>query len=62
MSDSAEDKIMHVTWDGRLVTNTNALLRDPKVQETIERISKMNRRYVRRRGAVRIVRRSTTDD
>jgi hypothetical protein len=35
---ATETKMSHVTYDGRTVVDTNALLRDPKVQETISRL------------------------
>ena len=39
MAKSTESKT-YTTWDGRTITNIDALLRDPKVQETIRKLSK----------------------
>ncbi|HMF74182.1 MAG TPA: hypothetical protein VK604_00830 [Bryobacteraceae bacterium] len=50
MSDSNGDKISYVTFDGRTIVNGKALLRDPKVKETIEKLSKANERFRKRRG------------
>jgi hypothetical protein len=46
----SEDKISHVTWDGRTVVDLDALLRDPKVQETIQKLSRRTQRYRGRPG------------
>jgi hypothetical protein len=40
----------HVTIDGRRVISARELLRDPKVKQTIERLSKLNRAFARRPG------------
>ena len=34
----AEEKVSYVTYDGRTIVNTHALLRDPKVRETIVKL------------------------
>jgi len=36
---TADEKISYVTWDGRTIVNTDALLRDPKVRETIAKLA-----------------------
>ena len=38
---SAEKKVSFVTFDGRTIVDTNALLRDPKVRATIERMKQI---------------------
>ncbi len=50
MADSNGDKISYVTFDGRTIVNGKALLADPKVKETIEKLSKANERFRHRRG------------
>lgn len=39
-----------VTFDGRTIVNTRALLRDPKVRRTIEKLSKLLQSAPQRRG------------
>ena len=46
----SEDKISYVTTDGRTIVDVDALLRDPKVQETIQKLSRRNRSYRGRPG------------
>ena len=43
-------KLIHTTWEGRTVVDANLLLRDPKVQETIARLSEMNKSFRDRPG------------
>jgi hypothetical protein len=50
MANSNGDKISYVTFDGRTIVNGKELLRDPKVKETIEKLSKANERFRKRRG------------
>jgi hypothetical protein len=50
MADSSSEKVSHVDSDGRTIVDVNALLRDPKVRETIERLSKEHERYKGRAG------------
>jgi len=50
MADSSGEKISYVTFDGRTIVNARALLSDPKVRETIEKLSKANERFRHRRG------------
>ncbi len=45
MADSDSEKTSHVDFDGRTIVDVNALLRDPKVRATIERMSKENERF-----------------
>lgn len=45
MADSNGEKVSHVDFDGRTIVDVNALLRDPKVRATIERMSKENERF-----------------
>ena len=54
MADSKNEKISHVDFDGRAIVDVNALLRSPKVQATIERMSKTNERF-RGKPGVRFV-------
>lgn len=46
----SDDNISHVTWDGRTIVDLDALLRDPKVQETIQKLSRRTQRYRGRPG------------
>ncbi|HSU61592.1 MAG TPA: hypothetical protein VLI55_19950 [Bryobacteraceae bacterium] len=41
MAESDNEKISYVTFDGRTIVNARALLRDPKVRRTIEKLSKL---------------------
>jgi hypothetical protein len=45
VADSNSEKVSYVNFDGRTIVDVNALLRDPKVQATIERLSKENERF-----------------
>jgi len=45
MADSNSEKVVHVDFDGHTIVDVNALLRDPKVRATIERMSKENERF-----------------
>ena len=45
-----DEKISYVTFDGRTIVNANALLRDPKVRRTFEKLSKANEPLRGRRG------------
>ena len=54
MSKSEESKT-YTTWDGRTITNVDALLRDPKVQETIRKLSK-NHDPGSRKGYITVLR------
>jgi 2',3'-cyclic-nucleotide 2'-phosphodiesterase (5'-nucleotidase family) len=45
MADSGSGKISHVNYNGYTIVDVNALLRDPKVKATIERMSKENERF-----------------
>jgi hypothetical protein len=44
MADSNSEKIAHVNYSGHTVVDVNALLRDPGVRETIDRLSKDHER------------------
>jgi hypothetical protein len=50
VANSNGGKISYVTFDGRTIVNGKELLRDPKVKETIEKLSKANERFRNRRG------------
>jgi hypothetical protein len=50
MAESNDEKISYVTFNGRTIVNGKALLHDPKVKETIEKLSKANERFRHRRG------------
>jgi hypothetical protein len=50
MADSNSEKKSYVDFDGRTFVNAKALLRDPKVRETIEKLSKANEKFRNRRG------------
>jgi hypothetical protein len=45
MAASDSEKISHVNFRGVTSVDVNALLRDPKVKATIERMSKENERF-----------------
>jgi hypothetical protein len=45
MADSGREKVSHVNFRGVTSVDVNALLRDPKVKATIERMSKENERF-----------------
>lgn len=44
-----EEQLTYTTWEGRTITNVEVLLRDPKVQETIRKLSQ-NRDLGSRKG------------
>jgi hypothetical protein len=50
MADSGGEKKSYVDFDGRTFVNARALLRDPKVRETIDKLSKANEKFRNRRG------------
>jgi hypothetical protein len=45
MANAKSEKVSYVDFDGRTIVDVNALLRDPKVQATMERVSKQNERF-----------------
>jgi hypothetical protein len=45
MADSDSEKVSRVDYNGYTIVDVNALLRDPKVKATIERMSKENERF-----------------
>ena len=46
MADSKQDNVYsYVDWDGRMHVNVDVLLDDPKVKETIKRLSKANEQF-----------------
>jgi hypothetical protein len=45
MADSNSEKISHVNYNGFTIVDVNALLRDPKVKATIDRMSKEIERF-----------------
>ena len=45
MADSGSEKVSHVNYNGHTIVDVDALLRDPKVKATIERMSKENERF-----------------
>jgi hypothetical protein len=45
MANSNSEKVSHVDFAGHTIVDVNALLRDPKVRATIERMSKENERF-----------------
>jgi hypothetical protein len=53
MAKSGESKV-YTTFDGRGITDIDALLRDPKVQETIRKLSR-NRDRGSRKGYITIL-------
>lgn len=50
MNGDEDSKISYVTSDGRTIVNARALLRDPRVKETIRRLSKDEPHHRGRRG------------
>ncbi len=51
----SDQSITHTTFDGRTITDVDALLRDPKVQQTIRKLSK-NRDIGPKDGRITILR------
>jgi hypothetical protein len=53
MFDKIRNRISYVTFDGRTVVDTNALLQEPSVKRTLQRLSASNEKLIRnrRRGA-----------
>ena len=45
MADSNSENIAHVNYSGHTIVDVNALLRDPVVRETIDRLSKDHERF-----------------
>jgi len=45
MADSSSEKVSHVDYNGYTIVDVDALLRDPKVKATIDRMSKENERF-----------------
>ena len=45
MADSKSEKVSYVNFDGYTIVDVNALLRDPKVKATIERMSKAHEQF-----------------
>jgi len=41
MAETDKEKISYVNFDGRTIVNAKALLRDPEVRRTIEKLSKL---------------------
>lgn len=41
MAESKKERIWHVDFDGRTFVDAKALLRDPEVRRTIEKLSKL---------------------
>lgn len=50
-----DDDHTYTTWDGRTITDAKALLRDPKVQETMRKLSN-NQDLGSRKGYITVVR------
>jgi hypothetical protein len=40
MAEKREEQLTYTTWEGRTITNVDVLLRDPKVQETMRKLSR----------------------
>ncbi len=51
----SKDQLTYTTFDGRTITNIDALLRDPKVQETMRKMSK-NRDLGPKKGSFTVLR------
>ena len=56
MAKTTQEDLTYTTFDGRTITDVNALLRDPKVQDAIRKLSN-DRDPVRRPGGVTYLRR-----
>jgi hypothetical protein len=52
MSIAEKEKVSYVTYDGRTIVNTNALLQDPGVRDTISKLV----RAVKRDGKIKVLR------
>ncbi len=50
-----DEQLTYTTWDGRTITNVDVLLRDPKVQETLRKLSK-NRDLGSKKGYLTMLR------
>jgi hypothetical protein len=50
MADSNEDKAYRTDFNGRTYVDAKALLNDPSVKETIERLAKANEKFRNRPG------------
>lgn len=50
-----DEQLTYTTFEGRTITNVDVLLRDPKVQETIRKLSK-NRDPGSRKGYITVLR------
>ncbi len=50
-----DEQLTYTTFEGRTITNVDVLLRDPKVQETIRKLSK-NRDPGSRKGHITVLR------
>ncbi len=50
-----DEQLTYTTWDGRTITNVEVLLRDPKVQETMRKLSK-NRDLGSKEGHITLLR------
>lgn len=57
MNTAQKEKISHVTVDGRTIVDMNKLIRDPKVQRTLNRISE----NIASSKKIRILRRATVN-
>jgi hypothetical protein len=49
------EQLTYTTFDGRTITNVDVLLRDPKVQETMRKLSK-NRDRGSKKGFITVLR------
>lgn len=45
MADAKKEKVWYVDYNAYTIVDVNALLRSPKVQATIERLSKRNEQF-----------------
>ena len=50
-----DEQLTYTTFEGRTITNVDVLLRDPKVQETIRKMSK-NRDRGSKKGYITVLR------
>lgn len=50
MAKSKKERIWHVNFDGRTFVDAKALLRDPKVRRTIQKLSQLTETSRDRRG------------
>lgn len=57
-STMSEEKLSKVTFDGRTIVDTNVLLSDPKVRQTLAKLAEINKKATRKRDQLTILKRA----